>query len=173
MGKPRQPGQIAHLNALRHDERETRRAKAWALRLDGFTVRQIAERLNVSVGGAAQYLQESLAELRTNSHESADSWRQLQLDRLESVIAAWLPIARDPAHPEAARGAAVVVRACETQARLLGLLQTGAVVSTPEKPAAESESFEHALAASPALREAVREQLNEAEARSIIKPATP
>jgi hypothetical protein len=47
------------------------------------------------------------------------------------------------------------------------------VVSTPEKPAAESESFEHALAASPALREAVREQLNEAEARSIIKPATP
>ena len=140
-----------HLNALRHDEREARRAEAWALRLAGSTVRQIAEAMNVSVGTASQYLQETLAELQTDSRESADSWRQIQLDRLDAIVAAWLPISRNPTHPEATRAAAIVVRAVEGQSRLLGLLVP--MSDAPVSPAQSAESIEDSLANSAALRE--------------------
>jgi len=48
-------------------------------------VRQIAERLDVSVGTAGKYIEESLSELKETSRESADSWRQLQLARLRGT----------------------------------------------------------------------------------------
>ncbi len=129
------------------------------MRLEGNTVRQIAEALNVSVGAAAQYLQETLAELRAASQESAESWRQLQLDRLDTIIAAWLPVARDPAHPEAARGAAIVVRACDSQARLLGLLQADAVPQGPEAPKEPAKSLVEQFVESPALLHAAERQI--------------
>lgn len=164
------PGQLVHLNAVRHVEREARRAEAWALRLEGCTVRQIAERLCVSIGVAATYLQETLSELRETSRESADSWRQLELDRLDAVISTWLPVSRDPRHPEAARGAVICVRAIEAQARLLGLLQSSMIMPTEGKPA---EPVEAQLARSPALRAAMRRQLDEADrlaAQGVQKP---
>jgi hypothetical protein len=162
--KPRQPGQLVHLNALRHDERETRRAEAWALRLEGNTVRQIAEAMDISVGAAGKYLQETLAELGTESRESAESWRQIQLDRLDAVVAAWLPISRDPTQPEAARGGALVIRAVEAQSRLLGLLV--AVIDAPAPAEGPPESFEAQLAGSPAMREAITQILAKSEKAS-------
>lgn len=149
---PHQPGQLAHLNALRHDERETRRAEAWAQRLEGKTVRQIAAAMDISVGAAGKYLQETLAELGAESRESAESWRQVELDRLDAVIAAWLPISRNPSHPEAARGGALVIRAVEAQSRLLGLLEPAS--NAPAAAGKQAESIEDVLSGSLAMREA-------------------
>ena len=132
------------------------------MRREGNTVRQIAEAMNVCVGAISQYLQETLAELRENSRESAEGWRQIQLDRLDAVVATWLPVARDPAHPEAARGAAIVIRAIETQARLLGLLQPSVVPLAPERPV-EPESMGEALRESPAVMEALERELAKAK----------
>lgn len=148
------------LNALRHDEREARRGEAWVLRLDGMTPRQIASYLQVSVATVSDYLQETLEELKEVSRESADSWRQLELDRLDAVVATWLPVSRDPSHPEAARGAAIVVRAIEAQARLLGLLQANQMFPSAGKA---PEPMEEQLARSPALRAALRRQLDGAD----------
>jgi hypothetical protein len=134
------------------------------MRLEGNTVRQIAAAMDISVGAAGKYLQETLAELGAESRESAESWRQVQLDRLDAVIAAWLPISRDPSHPEAARGGALVIRAVEAQSRLLGLLQpANDVPVTPAKPMA---SFEEDLAGSAAMREAAAQILARAEKRA-------
>jgi hypothetical protein len=122
------------------------------MRLEGNTVRQIAAAMDVSVGAAGKYLQETLAELGAESRESAESWRQVQLDRLDAVIAAWLPISRNPSHPEAARGGALVIRAVEAQSRLLGLLQpANDVPVTSAKPALDEVCLH-----SPAALEAAR-----------------
>jgi hypothetical protein len=63
----------------------------------------------------------------------------------------------------------VIVRACETQARLLGLLQPSVAAPIPEKPA-ETESVEDQLAASPGLRAALARRLRQAEERAKSLP---
>lgn len=123
-------------------------------------MREIAEVMDISVGAAGKYLQETLAKLGTESRESAEGWRQIQLDRLDAVVATWLPVARDPAHPEATRGAAIVIRAIETQARLLGLLEPSVVPPGPER---RVESMEEALRESPAVMEALERELAKAK----------
>jgi len=161
----RMPNQLRHVNEVRLAERETRRAEAWAMRLEGNTVRQIAGKLNISVGGVALYLQETMAELRADSLESATAWRQIQLDRLDAMIGAWHPVSQTPSDPEAARGAAIVIRAIEAQARLLGLFEPVGAEASPE-PDAEKEpevAYEDQLVRSPALRYRLKKQLENAE----------
>jgi hypothetical protein len=164
VGNPRQPGQLVHLNALRHDERETRRAEAWAMRIEGRTVRTIAERLSCSISTAHEYLRSTLEELKECSKESADGWRRLELDRLDAIIATWSPISSAPSHPEATRAAAIVVRAIEGQSRLLGLLQQ--LNDAPAVSATPAESIGDLFANSPALREAAERLITKARAAS-------
>ena len=171
--QPQMPKQLQHLNEVRVAERETRRAKAWAMRLEGNTVRQIAEKLNISVGGVALYLQETMAELRADSLESATEWRQIQLDRLDAMIGAWHPVSQTPSDPEAARGAAIVIRAIEAQSRLLGLFEPAGAES-PADSEAEKEpgaTYEEQLVRSPALRSHLKKQLENAE-KGIEQPIT-
>lgn len=153
--RPRLSGQMAHVNALRAVGRVDRRARAWDLRLKGFTIPEIAMDLKVSVGAAADYLRATLDELRSAARENADSWRRIELARLDGLIAVWVPIALDTSHPEAARGAAIVIRAIEAQSRLLGLLQLNPMQqeappgpSTKPRPAtpATIEAMERRLA---------------------------
>lgn len=133
------------------------------MRIDGNTVRQIAERLRCSVSTAHEYLRTTLEELRNCSTESAESWRLLQLHRLDDVVATWLPVSRDPTHPEATRAAAIVVRAVEAQSRLLGLLQP---VSEMPVTLEKGPALEEALRGSPALVEAMERAL--AKTRAIV-----
>jgi len=168
ISQPRMPNQLRHVNDVRTAERETRCADAWTLRLEGLTVREISEKLNVSVGTVSDYLRSVLEDLKAGSHDGAETWRRLELDRLDAVLKAWLPVAQTPTDPEAARGAAIVIRSIEAQARLLGLLQPTieAPASAPETPSEERESFEDSLVRSPALRADIREQLEEAEKKA-------
>jgi len=159
------PKQLQHLNEVRAAERETRCAEAWALRLKGFSVREISEQLNISVGTASKYLRTVLEELQTTSIEGAETWRRLELDRLDALLRAWQPIARAPSDPEAARGAAIVIRAIEAQSRLLGLFEPVGAEASPE-PDAEKEpevAYEDQLVRSPALRYRLKKQLENAE----------
>ena len=170
------PKQLQHLNEVRAAERETRCAEAWALRLKGFSVREISEQLNISVGTASKYLRTVLEELQTTSIEGAETWRRLELDRLDALLRAWQPIARAPSDPEAARGAAIVIRAIEAQSRLLGLFEPVGAEASPE-PDAEKEpevAYEDQLVRSPALRYRLKKQLENAEkgaGQSIPAPA--
>src|SRR5690606_3837978 len=102
-------------------------------------------------------LQESLAELRETSHESADNWRQMQLDRLDGILATWLPIARHASHPDAVRGAAIAIRATQAQARLLGL-DANVILHAAEKPTDPLQ----VLSESAAVREAMERLLAKA-----------
>jgi len=174
--QPQMPKQLQHLNEVRAAERETRCAEAWALRLKGFSVREISEQLNISVGTASKYLRTVLEELQTTSIEGAETWRRLELDRLDALLRAWQPIARAPSDPEAARGAAIVIRAIEAQSRLLGLFEPAGAES-PLDSEAEKEpgaTYEEQLVRSPALRSLLRKQLENAEkgaGQSIPAPA--
>ncbi len=127
----RVPGRLAHLNGVRAAQYATRSAEAWELLLGGWTVRRIAEHLNVSTGTCQGYIREEMEALGQQRRGNAEIWRQVSLGRLERVIEAWLPRAQDVNDPEAARGAAIVIRTVEAQARLLGL--------TTEPPAEEPE----------------------------------
>jgi hypothetical protein len=162
--RPQMPSQLVHVNEVRAAERETRCAEAWRLRLQGCSMREISEQLNVSVGTVADYLRSVLVDLKAESRDGAEVWRRLELDRLDALVKAWLPIAQEPSHPESAKGAAIVIRVVEAQSRLLGLLQPlqDAPPLQPEKPA-ESESNEDMLVRSPALRDALRRDLEKAE----------
>jgi hypothetical protein len=164
--QPQMPKQLQHLNEVRAAERETRCAEAWALRLKGFSVREISEQLNISVGTASKYLRTVLEELQATSIEGAETWRRLELDRLDALLRAWQPIARAPSDPEAARGAAIVIRAIEAQSRLLGLFEPAGAEAQPQNSEAEKEpevAYEEQLARSPALRSRLKKQLENAE----------
>jgi len=174
--QPPMPNQLRHVNDVRAAERETRRAEAWALRLKGFSVREISGQLNVCVGTVSDYLRSVLEDLKTGSQEGAETWRRLELDRLDALLRAWQPIAQTPSDPEAARGAAIVIRAIEAQARLLGLFEPVGAEASPE-PDAEKEpevAYEDQLVRSPALRYRLKKQLENAEkgaGQSIPAPA--
>ncbi|NCJ05339.1 hypothetical protein GS597_02180 [Synechococcales cyanobacterium C] len=79
-------------------EREQRKAKAIALRLEGKTVRAIADELNVSVGLAFKDIDDSLAQLRESQHHSAEKYLAMELARLDAAMAA-IARHRFSAHP--------------------------------------------------------------------------
>ena len=162
---PQMPMQLVHVNDVRMAERETRCADAWALRLEGLSIRAIAERLNISVSAVSEYLRRALEELKATSHEGAETWRQIELERLDGLLRTWQPVSNNPAHPEAGKAAAIVIRAIEAQSRLLGLFEPVGAEASPE-PDAEKEpevAYEDQLVRSPALRYRLKKQLENAE----------
>lgn len=161
------PSQLAALNATNAAARSERVRTAWALRVQGATVRGIAEKLNVCEATAWDFCREGLALARETAGQDAREWRDEQLHRLSELIAAWGPLANEPIHPQSREASAIVVRCMEHQARLLGLDRVEGVVDFGK---AESLSMEEALK-SPATREALRRALNKAE--SDDTPALP
>jgi len=151
------PGQLAQLNDVRAMQYATRSAEAWDRRVQGWPVGRIARHLNVSTGTVYEYMREGLAEIKP-SPESVETWRHLELSRLERMIEAWLPIAETTTHPNACRAAAIVLKTRETQARLVGL-----PAEPPVEVAKETEDKGAQLLKSPAARAALRRQLDAAE----------
>ncbi len=158
--RPRMPHQLVTINGARHAEREALRASAWQLRVEGKSQTAIAAELEVSVSTVAAYLRETLEELKSSAIQSAETWRALQLARLDGIVGVWSQVAQNPDHPEGSRAAVIVVRAIESQSRLLGLLQSNLVLPGTDRA---PESMEEQLARSPALRAAVRRQLDQAD----------
>lgn len=159
--KPRSiPGQLAAINDCNAAARAERVAQAWQLRLQGRTVRQIAEALNVCEGTAWDFCREGLERARESGAKSALEWRGQILGQLDELIAAWSSVALAPKAEGSQAAAAIVIRAQEHRARLLGLDRVEGVV---DLGARQQMTMEEALK-SPATRAALRRALDEAEA---------
>jgi len=100
-----------------HVVSERNRLQALELREAGAKYRQIAEKLNVSVGRAHQYVMEAIAELHEQVLESAEQVKLLELNRLDAM---WMRLSarKDNDSP---RVVEAMLRIMERRARLLGL----------------------------------------------------
>lgn len=167
--RAKMPAQLVALNQANAAARAERVAAAWALRVGGKTVRQIAEALNVSEGQAWSYCREGLELARETTAKTAAEWREQMLAQIDELIGAWSPVALNPADDRAQAASAIVIRAQEHRARLLGLDRVEGVVSLGAP--AQTIDMTEALK-SPEVRRALREALEAAEAGD-EKPALP
>ena len=94
-----------------------RRQKAWALRLQGLSVRAIADVLNVSHTAVEKMLQRTISELHRSELGDADSARLLELERLDVLQASLWQGIMEGNVPAVAQVIAISAR----RAKLLGL----------------------------------------------------
>lgn len=94
-----------------------RQLEALELRKRGKTYREIANKLNVSIGQAHNDVHGALKQLSTLKLDSADELRQLELERLDKALFSITHFveAGSPAH------VSVYLRIIEQRAKLLGL----------------------------------------------------
>ena len=94
-----------------------RQIQALDLRKEGWTYRQIAKHLDISVGLAFKYIQDELDSLAQLKTESADSVRLLELERVDMLMKGLAPMAL-----VGNIGAVTAYLKCmERRAKLLGL----------------------------------------------------
>lgn len=74
---------------------EERRSKAWALRVNGRTYREIGEALSVSHVTAYNDIKAVMERTRSETNDTAEHHRELQLARLERLTAVLMPLAED------------------------------------------------------------------------------
>ena len=115
------PAQLVSINEQREAEHAQRVSDALKMRADGKSLRDIAGKLNVSVSTAKTYWRAGLALLLEETKEQVGEQRAVMLSRLEELISKWSSMANLPHVEGADRAAAIVIRAMEGQARLLGL----------------------------------------------------
>lgn len=101
----------------RAHESAERRQKALELRKNGYDYRTIAKALNTTVKTAYLDVQKCLAEIRANTHETAEDVLELELKRLDIAQAALMPKVRD-GDP---RAIDTLMRVQERRAKYLGL----------------------------------------------------
>ena len=105
-----------------------RRLEALRLREAGLTYSQIAEQMGVKRPTVIDLITHAMTALRNETAEEGAAFRQIELARLETIHREWAPLATPPEDPldtyglERARSAAaIVLKACERRAKLLGL----------------------------------------------------
>jgi transposase len=84
--RKRSPKQVAQAITI-----ELRREKAMELKRDGWSYRDIAKKLGVSVGTVHTDITDLLDEVNESAHELARKERAAQLDRLDIAIKAIMP----------------------------------------------------------------------------------
>ena len=156
------PARLAARNDLLESQAAANTITAWKLRCEGKTVPQIAEALGVSDSTAKAYLQRGLEAARASYTASAMDHIQVVLGQLESIISKWRELADCPAAEGADRAAAIVLRALEQKAKLLGLEGKGAGLVTDAAGAGPTIDITEALK-SPATRDALKRMIAEAE----------
>lgn len=101
--------------------RAERRAAALRLRLDGLTIRQVADRLGVDQATVRRDLADAATATQEETERLAAELRQLQAAEYRSLVEAWLPVATHVDDKRAARAADVAMRAMSQEAQLHGL----------------------------------------------------
>ncbi len=114
------------------EERSERRMRAWRLRLQGRTQREIAATLGISLGQVHADLSACREELREREVEAAEEYRLLQYERAESVVASFFPLAMTGD----VRAATVLLKALDFENKLLGLYPAPSlpVMSAGQRP---------------------------------------
>jgi predicted transcriptional regulator len=77
-------------------EAAVRRSRALELRITGMSERRIASVLGVSQPVVHGYLVSELADVKAHDQAHRDELREIERERLEMVLARWLPIAVHP-----------------------------------------------------------------------------
>lgn len=158
------PGKLAARNAMVSSIAADNSIKAWELRTQGRTVSEIAQELGVSVVTARNYLQRGLEAARETYTASAMDHIQVILGQLDGIISKWRQLADCPAAEGADRAAAIVLKALEQRAKLLGLDGKGAGLVTDGTGGGPTIDLTEALK-SPATREALKRMIADAEGR--------
>lgn len=98
------------------------RVKAFELKKAGATYRAIGSQLGISHEMARQYVFDALKELKALEHETAEDYRQMELERLDRLQAAhWQKaIGTQQIAPSESSGK-IILKVIETRAKLLGL----------------------------------------------------
>src|SRR5262245_9869714 len=94
-----------------------RKAAAWSLRVEGKTLREIADAVGISVPRVHGILKEEMERLAQAATEDAAAYRELTLARLEAPFAALWPQAQAGHVPSVNAAVSILDR----QAKLLGL----------------------------------------------------
>lgn len=99
------------------------RVEALKLRIAGLSYRKIAKEVGVSVGMAHRYVTEALEEIRHDISEKADELRTLELERMDSMLAAIWPLIIEAQGEDGPNLAAVdrILRIMERRSKLVGL----------------------------------------------------
>ena len=104
-----------------------RRLEAMRLRKAGWTYREIADQLGINHSSVYQFVTEAMAEVRNQTSQEAEEYRAVELSRLEQIHKDWAPLATPGAEADhyaienAAKAAAIVLKASERRSKLLGL----------------------------------------------------
>lgn len=98
-------------------ERELRRRKVAANLLAGLSYRQMAEALGVSIGTIAADVRTIIDHWRKEQVQDVDSWMQVQLRRLDTILnAIWTRVLEGDL-----KAAETALKVIERQAKLLGM----------------------------------------------------
>jgi len=109
------------INTPKRDEILDRRAKVWSERVDGKTVRELAEEFGVSVGTIQGDLDAIREELNENTRYSAEVDRTIAAARLDKVARKLIAGAELVDVPDLPAISNALARIEERRARLLGL----------------------------------------------------
>ena len=110
-GRGRPKGKASLVRAAKAVRVET----ALELRVSGFTIDQIAERLGVSHAQAHADVSAALAQAAERTKDKAEELRELGVARCEAIVARLMDQAENP------KAAAVILKAEDRRAKLLGL----------------------------------------------------
>jgi hypothetical protein len=97
----------------------TKRNQALNLRIKGFTLSAIGEKLGISKSRAFQYVSEGLAKLNQVAVVEAEELRRLTCEQIDQLLAAHMPAALQGD----TKAAGVVLRALDSRAKLFGLVK--------------------------------------------------
>ena len=114
--KPLEQYGAAHQVAcVRRCRAENARKKAFTLRLAGMTYEQISIKLKVTKKMAWDYVVGTLKEMKEETFEDALKVRELEVTRLDGILAKLWPRRQDP------RTADTIIRLMDRRAKVLGL----------------------------------------------------
>lgn len=120
-------------------------ARALELRQEGKTFARIAAELDVSPATVHNWVSEAIAELRGELHEAAERHRDMDLLRLDRLLATVLPLANAGTDP---RWVEKALQILDRRARLLGLdapTKTQAEITTPLSSLSDEEVRQRAI----------------------------
>jgi hypothetical protein len=114
---PDQPAkELAKVVEVRGEELTASAIHAWQKRLDGVPIVTVAHEMGVSIEGAKQLIKEAHAAISEDLKTNLAINRELDLERTDYILKAFLPAAKDGDRDSAA----IVLKALSHRARLTG-----------------------------------------------------
>lgn len=129
---PRKPSKTAP----RAVESAARRKKIMALRMAGYTLQQIADQMGIAKQSVHKHVKEGLAADHEATRELAAEYREIELQRLEALHAAFATAAAGGDD----KAAGVVLKASDQRAKLLALYTTKTEITGKDGGAIKTEA---------------------------------